>query len=589
MVSRVARRDWPREAGVISLRCFGSRRLWAPTLGGVSGCSARGPPRCHVERSLVIAELERTTDAGIAAEAARRRTFAIISHPDAGKTTLTEKLLLYAGAVELAGSVRARANGRHSTADWLAIERERGITVTSTALQFAHRGCMFNLLDTPGHRDFSEDTYRTLLAADGAVMVLDAARGIQPQTLKLFEVCRRQNLPIVTFINKLDQPGREPLELLDEIERTLGLGTAPLSWPIGDGLEFQGVYDLRGRSLHRFERTERGQRRAPVVSGALDDPMWSSLLGETAWAKLREDVELVTEVGGAFEPARFLVGEQTPVLFGSALTNFGVGPFLDALAELLPPPGARLSDRGPIPPDAEDFSGFIFKIQANMDPRHRDRMAFLRVCSGRFRKDMDVLLPRLGRTVRLARPHRLFGQDRETVEEAFPGDVVGLVNPGLFAIGDTLCEGEPLQFAPVPRFPAECFARIENRSTGRHKQFHAGLAQLEEEGAIQVLFAIDGAREPILAAVGDLQLDVTAARLRSEYGVETDVHRLPYETALWVEGAAEGGKGLIWPTREALRAEDREGRLVALFGSDWVRRYAEEKNPGVVFRDSPVT
>ncbi len=532
----------------------------------------------------MLAELPTPADASVATEAARRRTFAIISHPDAGKTTLTEKLLLYAGAVELAGSVRARANGRHSTADWLAIERERGITVTSTALQFDHRGCRFNLLDTPGHRDFSEDTYRTLLAADGAVMVLDAARGIQQQTLKLFEVCRRQRLPIVTFINKLDQPGREPLELLDEIESTLGLATAPLSWPIGDGLEFQGVYDLRERSLHRFERTERGQRRAPVVTSALDDPMWSSLLGDTAWGKLQEEVALVTEVGGVFDRERFLAGEQTPVLFGSALTNFGIGPFLDALAELLPPPGARLSDRGPVPPQDPDFSGFIFKIQANMDPRHRDRMAFLRVCSGRFHKDMDVLHPRLGRTVRLARPHRLFGQDRETVEEAFPGDVVGLVNPGLFAIGDTLCQGEPIQFSPVPRFPPECFARIENRSTGRHKQFHAGLAQLEEEGAIQVLFAIDGAREPILAAVGELQLDVTAARLRSEYGVETDVHRLPYETALWVEGAGEGGKGLVWPTREALRAEDREGRLVALFGSDWVRRYAEEKNPGVVFR-----
>ncbi|MGH2617425.1 MAG: EF-Tu/IF-2/RF-3 family GTPase [Thermomicrobiales bacterium] len=292
----------------------------------------------------------------------------------------------------------------------------------------------------------------------------------------------------------------------------------------------------------------------------------------------------MTEVGGVFERERFLSGEQTPVLFGSALTNFGVGPFLDALAELLPAPGARQSDHGPVPPHDPAFSGFIFKIQANMDPRHRDRMAFLRVCSGRFRKDMEVLHPRLGRTVRLTRPHRLFGQERETVVEAFPGDVVGLVNPGLFAIGDTLCEGEPIRYAPVPRFPPECFARIENRSPGRHKQFHAGLAQLEEEGAIQVLYAIDGAREPILAAVGDLQLDVTAARLRSEYGVETDVQRLPYEMALWVEGAAEGGKGLTWPTRDALRTEDREGRLVALFGSDWVRRYAEEKNPGVVFR-----
>jgi peptide chain release factor 3 len=527
----------------------------------------------------VIAQLAPTSDATIAAEAARRRTFAIISHPDAGKTTLTEKLLLYAGAVELAGSVRARANGRHSTADWLAIERERGIT----ALQFDHLGCCFNLLDTPGHRDFSEDTYRTLLAADGAVMVLDAARGIQPQTLKLFEVCRRQNLPIVTFINKLDQPSREPLELLDEIERALGLTTAPLNWPVGDGLNFQGVYDLRARSLLRFTRTERGQRRAPVVAGALEDEVLGDLLGKAAWLRLREEIALLEEVGATFDPERFLAGEQTPVLFGSALTNFGVGPFLDALAELLPPPGPHMSDRGMVEPDEAAFSGFVFKIQANMDPRHRDRMAFLRVCSGQFRKDMEVSNPRLGRSVRLTRPHRLFAQERETVEEAYPGDVVGLINPGLFAIGDTLCEGAPFQYSPVPRFPPEVFGRIENRSTGRHKQFHAGLTQLEEEGAIQILFAIDGAREPILAAVGELQLDVTTARLRSEYGVDAIVDRLPYESALWVEGVQDR-RNLVWPTRDVLRAEDRDGRLVALFASDWVRRYAEEKNPGVVFR-----
>ncbi len=531
----------------------------------------------------MTALLDQTLDATVAAEAARRRTFAIISHPDAGKTTLTEKLLLYAGAVELAGSVRARANGRHSTADWLAIERERGITVTSTALQFDHRGCRFNLLDTPGHRDFSEDTYRTLLAADGAVMVLDAARGIQPQTLKLFEVCRRQNLPIVTFINKLDQPAREPLEILDEIERTLGLATAPLNWPVGDGQQFQGVYDLRAQQMLRFTRTERGQRRAPVVASALDDPELGALLGEAAWERLQEEVALLDAVDASFDIDGFRAGEQTPVLFGSALTNFGVGPFIDALAELLPAPGARVSDRGLVDPADETFSGFVFKIQANMDPRHRDRMAFLRVCSGRFRKDMEVKHPRLGRSVRLTRPHRLFAQERETVDEAWPGDVVGLINPGLFAIGDTLCEGEAISFAPVPRFAPECFARIANRSTGRHKQFHAGLSQLEEEGAIQVLFAIDGAREPILAAVGELQLDVTAARLRDEYGVETDLDRLPYESALWVEGA-DDVRSIVWPTRDVLRAEDRDGRLVALFASDWVRRYAEEKNPGISFR-----
>lgn len=532
----------------------------------------------------MTAQYDELTATKVAAEAARRRTFAIISHPDAGKTTLTEKLLLYAGAVELAGSVRARANGRHSTADWLAIERERGITVTATTLQFEHRGCVFNLLDTPGHRDFSEDTYRTLLAADSAVMVLDAARGIQQQTLKLFEVCRRQNMPIVTFINKLDQPSREPLELLDEIERTLGLGPVPMTWPVGDGQAFQGVYDLRGRQMLRYARTERGQRKAPVLAANLEDPALRADLGEAAWHRLSDEISLVEAVNGQLIPGRFLAGEQTPVYFGSALTNFGVGPFLEALVDLLPPPGPRAIDRGLVQPEAETFSGFIFKIQANMDPRHRDRMAFLRVCSGVFRKDMDVLHPRLDRTVRLTRPHRLFAQQREIVDEAFPGDVVGLVNPGLFAIGDTLCEGEPVQFAPMTRFAPECFARIENRSTGRHKQFHAGLQQLEEEGAIQVLYAIDGTREPILAAVGELQLDVTLARLRGEYGVDAAIERLGYESACLVEGAADGGKRLNWPTRDALRTEDRNGRLVALFGSDWVRRYAADKNSGVVFR-----
>ena len=531
----------------------------------------------------VIALQDKAIDGDVAAEAARRRTFAIISHPDAGKTTLTEKLLLYAGAVELAGAVRGRATGRHATADWLAIEQERGITVTSTALQFDHLGRRFNLLDTPGHQDFSEDTYRTLLAADGAVMVLDAARGIQQQTLKLFEVCRRQKLPIVTFVNKLDQPAREPLELLDEIERTLGLATAPLTWPVGDGLDFQGVYDLRARELLRFTRTERGQTKAPVVRAALDDPTLATELGEAAWARLRDEVALLEGVGSVFDPERFRAGDQTPVFFGSALTNFGVGAFLDALAELLPPPAPRASDRGPVAPEEVAFSGFIFKIQANMDPRHRDRMAFLRVCSGRFRKDMEALHPRLGRRVRLARPHRLFAQERETVEEAFPGDVVGLVNPGLFAIGDTLCAGDALRFAPVPRFPPECFGRLANLSTSRHKQFHAGLTQLEEEGAIQVLFSVDGTREPILAAVGELQLDVVVARLGSEYGVEAAVGRLPYVMALAVEGLDAHRAGMTWPTRDVLRTEDRDGRPIGLFASDWARRYAEELNPDVRF------
>ncbi len=532
----------------------------------------------------MIPQPDHAETADPAHEAARRRTFAIISHPDAGKTTLTEKLLLYAGAVELAGAVRSGKNGRHATADWLAIERERGITVTSTALQFDHRGCRFNLLDTPGHQDFSEDTYRTLLAADGAVMVVDAARGIQQQTLKLFEVCRRRRLPLVTFVNKLDQPARDPLALLDEIERVLSLETAPRNWPVGDGTAFQGVYDLVGRRVLRFRRTERGQHKSPILRAGLADPELAAALGDAAANRLREEIALLEGAGTDFDRSRFLAGDQTPVFFGSALTNFGVEPFLDALAELLPSPGPRDSDRGPVSPDDPDFSGFVFKIQANMDPHHRDRMAFVRVCSGRFRKDMEVRHPRLGRTVRLSRPHRLFAQERATVDEAYPGDVVGLVNPGLFAIGDTLCEGAPRRFDAMPRFPPECFGRLSNRSAERHKQFHKGLIQLEEEGAIQVLFPRDGAREPILAAVGNLQLEVVTARLRAEYGVDAAVERLPYVAARWIEGDPARVARMVWPTRASLRAEDPRGRPVALFASDWALAYCSTENPDLVFR-----
>ncbi|MGE0543984.1 MAG: peptide chain release factor 3 [Dehalococcoidia bacterium] len=517
---------------------------------------------------------------------ARRRTFAIISHPDAGKTTLTEKLLLYAGAVDLAGSVRARANQRRATSDWMEMEQQRGISVTSTALQFDYEGYRFNLLDTPGHQDFSEDTYRTLMAVDSAVMVLDAAKGIEPQTKKLFEVCRLRRIPIVTFINKLDHPSESPLFLLDQIEHVLSIGPVAMNWPIGDGPSFQGVYDLRGQQVLRFERTARGQHRAPVHVGAISDPALAHLIGDIAYRQLCDEVELLAAAGTAFDRGRFLTGDVTPVFFGSALNNFGVQPFLDALCELAPSPGPRMTDQGPVAPDDADFSGFIFKIQANMDPRHRDSMAFLRVCSGRFEKDMVVWHPRLGRSVRMSRPHRLFARERETVEEAYPGDVIGLVNPGLFAIGDTLCTGQPRRFDAIPRFPPEHFAIIESRDVARYKQFHKGLAQLEEEGAIQVLTAPESARrEPILAAVGELQFDVVAARLRAEYGVETTLRRLPYTTARWVEGDPAAVAGARWLTRGVLRAQDRQGRPVALFQSAWDLDYAIQHNPAIRFRE----
>ncbi len=360
---------------------------------------------------------------------ARRRTFAIISHPDAGKTTLTEKLLLYAGAVNQAGSVRARKNQRAATSDWMAMEQQRGISITSTVLQFEYKDCVFNLLDTPGHRDFSEDTYRTLMAADSAVMVLDSAKGIEPQTKKLFEVCRQSNLPILTFINKLDHVGRDPLELLDEIEQVLNLRVSPLNWPIGSGEAFQGVFDLQAQQVLLFERTVHSQYRAPVKVTDLADPLLAETIGERACQRLREDAELLAGAGAPFDREAFLAGTLTPVFFGSALNNFGVEPFLAALVALAPSPRPRESDRGWIAPTSPAFSGIIFKIQANMDPQHRDTMAFLRVCSGRFEKDMLVHHPRLGRKVRMSRPHRLFARDRETVDEAYPGDVIGFSNP----------------------------------------------------------------------------------------------------------------------------------------------------------------
>jgi peptide chain release factor 3 len=523
------------------------------------------------------------TATDIAGEAARRRTFAIISHPDAGKTTLTEKLLLYGGAVNLAGSVAARRSQRQATSDWMQLERERGISITSTVLSFPYQGCLINLLDTPGHQDFSEDTYRTLTAADSAVMVLDAARGIEPQTLKLFDVCRRQGIPIFTFINKLDRPAQSPLELLDEIERVLGLAVCPMNWPIGDGPTFQGVYDRATSTVHRFERTEHGAHRAPVSVAGLDDPSLDGLLGASAAARLREDVELLELAGAPFDHGRVLAGELTPVFFGSALTNFGVQLFLDTFVALAPPPAARVASLRTVEPGDEVFSGQVFKIQANMDPRHRDRVAYLRVCSGRFERDMTVRHARTGRTVRLARPMKLFGQDRETVEEGYAGDVVGLINPGLFTIGDTVSSDNIGAFPPLPRFEAEHFARLENTRSDKSKQFLRGLEQIEEEGGIQLLYPVGAhRREPILAAVGVLQIDVVRFRLESEYGVETRVEPLGFEFARWVRGP-QADLVRLGNGRGRLRCEDRFGHQVVCFTTRYDLSYAVENFLDVQF------
>ena len=518
-------------------------------------------------------------------EVARRRTFAIISHPDAGKTTLTEKFLLYAGAIDLAGSVRARASRRQATSDWMEMEQERGISITSTVLQLDYHGYRLNLLDTPGHRDFSEDTYRVLMAVDSAIMVLDSAKGIEPQTKKLFEVCRLRQIPILTFINKLDHDGRDPFDLLDEIERVLGLSAAPLNWPIGSGPSFQGVYDMRTQAVLRFEKTEHNARRAPVQVSNLDDPMLTTLLGEAAHAQLRDETDLLAGAGAAFDQEQFLAGDVTPVFFGSALNNFGVEPFLNALLELAPAPGPRVSNQGTVAPTDQAFSGFVFKIQANMDPKHRDEIAFLRVCSGRFEKDMVVQNPRLGKTIRMNRPHRVFARERETVEEAYPGDVVGLSNPGLLAIGDTLSSERGVKFAAIPRFSPERFGILQMQDITRRKQFHKGLEQLEAEGVIQVLHDGDGVRrEPIVAAVGDLQFDVVVARLSSEYGVATTIDRLGHVAARWVDGEPEALARVRWPA-QSIRTRDRDNQLVVIFSSEWELNYCVREFSSLVFRD----
>ena len=526
----------------------------------------------------------RSTSDELAREVSRRRTFAIISHPDAGKTTLTEKLLLYAGAIELAGAVRGRAARRHVTSDWMELEQQRGISITSAALEFELQGRRVSLLDTPGHMDFSEDTYRALIAADSVVMVIDAANGVEDQTRKLFEVCRRHRLPILTFVNKFDRPARDPLALLDDVERTLGIGAAPVNWPIGSAASFRGVYDLRHQTLHRYEREAQGQHRAPETLSSLDDPEARELLGENVYAHFRESLDVIIHAGTSFDVDEYRAGRQTPVFFGSALTNFGLEPFLQALVELAPAPQPRLSDDGVVAPTDERVTGFVFKIQANMDPRHRDRVAFVRLCSGRFTKDMVLSNSRVGKALRASRAYRFFGRDRETISVAYAGDIIGLVNPGHFAIGDTLHSGAPVRFRELPRFPAEHFGRVRLLNT-RHKQFDEGIRQLEEEGLMQVFYGSAGRREPLVGVVGALQFEVVANRLQTEYDVAVAIDPAVYTTARWLGEPALrvpplGGQGIV--------ATDRHGRAVLLFDSTWALQYFARHHPDVpLLEESP--
>jgi peptide chain release factor 3 len=520
-------------------------------------------------------------------EIARRRTFAIISHPDAGKTTLTEKFLLYGGALNLAGAVKSRKNQQSTTSDFMELEKQRGISVSSTVLQFEYRGRAVNLLDTPGHRDFSEDTYRVLTAVDAAVMVLDAARGIQEQTLKLFQVCRRRGIPIFTFINKCDRPGKNPIELLDEIEKTLDLQTFPVTWPIGEGTDFHGVYDRLQKRAHWFERTTGGAQQSPVTIGELDSPAIREKIPAPTHARLGADVELLDMAGVAFDPAAVLAGRQTPVYFGSAMHNFGVQLLLDGFLEYAPAPGPRLAGTREIAPDAAPFTAFIFKIQANMDPKHRDRLAFLRVCSGKFTRDMQVAHCQSGKKIRLSFSHQLFGQERETVNDAWPGDILGVTGLPDFGIGDTLSEDPAIVFDAIPPFAPECFAQLHNTDTRSFKRFRAGLDQLLQEKVVQRFTPADGGSIPLLGAVGPLQFDVVAHRLQAEYNAAVRLENAPWTVARWVspavprekfDGLFLGGAKLVFDARD---------RLVLLFQSAWNANYFQKENPAIPLFTTP--
>ncbi len=523
-------------------------------------------------------------------EILKRRTFAIISHPDAGKTTLTEKLLLYGGAVQLAGSITARKNQRATTSDWMELEKKRGISISSTVLQFDYQGYRLNLLDTPGHKDFSEDTYRVLTAVDAVVMVIDSAKGIEPQTRKLFEVCRQRGVPIFTFMNKCDRPMKDPLELIDELERVLGIGAFPVNWPIGNGFEFRGVYDRQTRQMHLFERTVGGQYRAPVSVGGPHDPAIRGQLDDGTFQKTVEELEMLEHAGHEFDAAAVLAGQTTPVFFGSGLNNFGVQLLLDGFLKHAPPPRPRVMAGISISPENPAFSGFIFKIQANMDPKHRDRIAFVRVCSGRFERDMLVHHSRSAKKVRLSSSHKIFGNERETVDEAYPGDVIGLVGHDQFGIGDTLTTDPAILYKEIPRFTPEVFAYLHNPNTAKYKQFRKGLEQLLKEGVVQALELHNSVvKLPLLAAVGQLQFEVVQFRLESEYGATSRLEPAPWKFIRWLP------KELDHAALDALKlppgarlARDVGQNPVVLFADEWSIRYFGETNKDIPLAALPV-
>jgi peptide chain release factor 3 len=510
---------------------------------------------------------------------ARRRTFAIISHPDAGKTTLTEKLLLFGGAIQLAGEVRAKANRRQTRSDWMGIERERGISVVTSVMTFEYGDCVYNLLDTPGHEDFSEDTYRTLTAVDSAIMVIDAAKGIESRTKKLFEVCRLRDIPILTFINKLDRETRDPFELLDEIESTLALDVAPITWPLGTGRSFAGTYDLARDLVRRLDRDAE-----PIAVEGPGDPVIAALLPPAELAETRDRIALAREALKPFEKQSFLEGHLTPVFFGSALRNFGVRDLIDALAAFAPPPRGLEAASRTVDAREDKMTGFVFKIQANMDPNHRDRIAFMRVCSGRLRRGMKAKLVRTGKPMALNAPQFFFAQDRQLAEEAYPGDVVGIPNHGTLRIGDTLTEGEDLDFRGVPSFAPEILRRVKIGDAMKAKKLREALGQMAEEGVVQLFLPNDGSGA-IVGVVGALQLDVLGERLSAEYGLDAGFESSRFETCRWIGATEPAALEKFIRAHPASMAADLDGAPVFMGASAWDLRYEQEKWPEITFSD----
>ena len=517
----------------------------------------------------------------------RRRTFAIISHPDAGKTTLTEKLLLYGGAIQLAGAVKGKAASRHAVSDWMELEKQRGISITSSVMQFEYDGYCINILDTPGHQDFSEDTYRTLMAADSAVMVIDAAKGIEPQTRKLFKICAMRHIPIFTFINKLDREARSPYDLLEELEKEFGIGTYPMNWPIGCGRDFKGVYDRQEQKILAFQEFHSGQNRISSVScGLQDTELLDQLIGERLRHTLEDDVELVDGAGYEFDLEEIQAGLLSPVFFGSALNNFGVEPFLKSFLKLTIPPLPRISCGQPVNPAEEGFSAFVFKIQANMNKAHRDRIAFMRICSGRFEREKEYYHVQAGKALRLAQPQQLMASDRSIIDEAFAGDIIGVFDPGIFSIGDTVCEKNMnVVYEGIPSFAPEHFAAVERIDTMKRKQFEKGIQQIAQEGAIQIFHEPNtGFEEVLVGVVGVLQFEVLEYRLKTEYGVEIRRRSLPFEQLRWIAECDMPVPDLNL-TSDTKWVQDYKGNNLLLFTSPWCVDWALEKNSGLVLRE----